>query len=279
LRRNEDILEINKDGRKVHYKAKINGLKKESKMETTNIIQVKPFHWRTLVAMAALLNLAVLLFMGLVQRDNLAITLAAITLAGFALSRFRSGLPGVLLLGLLFTDISIWTVSGAVNNFMHREQGWALLLPSFLGVISLTGLVASAGAVINRRKAHEGSRTAMMVGSASLGLLLLAAAASLLTSIPESRDVQAAEVSLGSKNMEYSSHALLSSSGEITVNLANEDLWWHTFTIDELGVDLNVPMGVSRSVTFSAPPGEYRFYCAIPGHEAIGMHGVLTVEK
>jgi uncharacterized cupredoxin-like copper-binding protein len=53
----------------------------------------------------------------------------------------------------------------------------------------------------------------------------------------------------------------------------------HTFTIDELGVDLNVPMGAERSVTFNAPAGEYRFYCGIPGHETIGMYGILTVAE
>ena len=30
-------------------------------------------------------------------------------------------------------------------------------------------------------------------------------------------------------------------------------------------------------VTFTAAPGTYTFYCAIPGHESIGMRGTLTV--
>ena len=32
-----------------------------------------------------------------------------------------------------------------------------------------------------------------------------------------------------------------------------------------------------QQVTFTAAPGTYRFYCAIPGHTALGMAGTLTV--
>lgn len=53
-------------------------------------------------------------------------------------------------------------------------------------------------------------------------------------------------------------------AGEVTVGLANQDLFWHTFTIEELGVDLPVPVGASLTVTFDASPGNYRFICPDP---------------
>jgi plastocyanin len=248
-------------------------------MENTQLAEIKVFRWRTLLSLAALANLAVLLFMGLVQRDSLALILAAITLAGLGLTRFRSGVLGILLLGLLFTDIAIWTASGAVNNFLHREHRLALLLPSFLGAISSTGLIAAVGTWIFRNKKDGGSRLAVLVGTACLALLIIACAASLLLRTPEARAPQAAELVLGSKNMLYSTSDITANAGEITVKLTNDDLWWHTFTIDELGVDLHVPMGADRSVSFEAPAGDYYFYCSIPGHEAIGMHGLLKVTE
>jgi hypothetical protein len=125
-------------------------------MEATNLAQVKSFHWRSLLDLAALANLAVLLFMGLAQSDTLALVLGTITIVGLALTRIRNGLLGVIILGLLFADIAGWTVSGAANNFLHREQGLTLLLPSFLGVISLTGLAAVAGSLI--KLAQEADR-------------------------------------------------------------------------------------------------------------------------
>lgn len=56
--------------------------------------------------------------------------------------------------------------------------------------------------------------------------------------------------------------------------MTNKDGTLHTFTIDELDVDLASPGGTSARVTFEAEPGTYRFYC-VP-HEA-DMNGKLTV--
>lgn len=248
-------------------------------METTALSLRKTLSWRTLLKLAALANLAVLLFMGLVQRDTLALGLGAVTLVGLALLRVWRGLPGAVLLGLLFADITVWTVSGAVNNLMYGERGLALLLPSLLGVFSLTGLAACVGVVINRRTPQAGSRAALLVGGIGLGLLVGVTALSLLPGAALAQSTPATEIVLGSKSMLYTTTELDAEPGEVTVSLWNDDLWWHTFTIDELGIDLYVPMGAERSVTFNAPPGVYRFYCGIPGHEALGMAGTLNVGK
>jgi hypothetical protein len=40
--------------------------------------------------------------------------------------------------------------------------------------------------------------------------------------------------------MAYSQSVLVAEAGELTLELANADLFWHTFTVDELGVDLLV---------------------------------------
>jgi plastocyanin len=63
----------------------------------------------------------------------------------------------------------------------------------------------------------------------------------------------------------------------VTVALRNRDLFWHTFTIDALRVDIRAPVGRLRSATFEARPGTYSYYCRIPGHSALGMRGTLTV--
>jgi plastocyanin len=248
-------------------------------MEAARQATVKVFQWRTLLNLAALANLAVLLFIGIGQQDNLALVLSGLTVLGLALTRLRSGLAGALLLGVLFADISFWTISGAVNNFIYREQGLALLLPSYLGIISLTGLLAAVGTAVKRSRTVQPSRLAPLLGGTALVLLVLVSAASIWMGTASAAPGQESELALGSSSMLYSSSDLTARAGEITLRLGNDDLWWHTFTIDELDVDLQVPMRAERSVTFSAPPGEYRFYCSIPGHEALGMHGTLTVEK
>ncbi len=53
----------------------------------------------------------------------------------------------------------------------------------------------------------------------------------------------------------------------------------HTFTIDELGV--NVRFGTGKATVRFTPdrPGQFEYYCAIPGHRERGMIGTLVVEE
>lgn len=52
----------------------------------------------------------------------------------------------------------------------------------------------------------------------------------------------------------------------------------NTLTIEELGVDLRVPIGAEFPIAFVAPPGEYVFMCAAQGHPGAGTVGTLVVE-
>ena len=74
-----------------------------------------------------------------------------------------------------------------------------------------------------------------------------------------------------------STTSLATPAGQVTVVLTNQDLFWHTFTIDELHVDLEARLGGTPEATFTAPPGSYRFYCRVPAHVAAGMEGTLTI--
>ncbi|MGI8873369.1 MAG: cupredoxin domain-containing protein, partial [Egibacteraceae bacterium] len=55
-----------------------------------------------------------------------------------------------------------------------------------------------------------------------------------------------------------------------------QDLYAHTFTVDELGVNQTLVADQSARVEITAAPGEYRYYCAIPGHEF--MEGTRLVQ-
>ncbi len=56
----------------------------------------------------------------------------------------------------------------------------------------------------------------------------------------------------------------------------NKDLYRHTFTVESLGIDEEVPAGVDRRVVIDAEPGRYEFICDVEGHEE-DMKGTLTV--
>jgi plastocyanin len=78
-------------------------------------------------------------------------------------------------------------------------------------------------------------------------------------------------------NAKYSVKTLTADRGTVTIDFTNNDLFWHTFTISALGVDIQTPVKGHRRVSVNAAPGTYEFFCAVPGHKQIGMHGTLVV--
>jgi plastocyanin/mono/diheme cytochrome c family protein len=56
----------------------------------------------------------------------------------------------------------------------------------------------------------------------------------------------------------------------------------HDFVVDELGINEPLPAGSSDAIMVTIPedaePGEYTFYCSVPGHRESGMEGTLTIE-
>ena len=64
---------------------------------------------------------------------------------------------------------------------------------------------------------------------------------------------------------------------DMTVQLPNEGVALHNFSIDELGIDVDIAPGATEETVINAPAGEYEFYCNVPGHKEAGMDGTLTV--
>jgi plastocyanin len=73
---------------------------------------------------------------------------------------------------------------------------------------------------------------------------------------------------------------LTASAGEVTINLTNEAQIPHNVAVEGNGVDevSETVTGGETSLTLTLEPGEYTFYCAVPGHREAGMEGTLIVE-
>lgn len=84
-------------------------------------------------------------------------------------------------------------------------------------------------------------------------------------------------ISMESKSFAFSPETLQGKVGEI-VSLDITSTGQHTFTIDELGVNVVTKHGETTRVEFVPDKaGIYEYYCAIPGHKEAGQVGVLTV--
>jgi uncharacterized cupredoxin-like copper-binding protein len=72
----------------------------------------------------------------------------------------------------------------------------------------------------------------------------------------------------------------------VTFVLTNEGEILHNFSITEHGNDglenlnivENVEPGQTKSITITAPEGDYYFFCDQPGHEQAGMRGYLNLQ-
>jgi plastocyanin len=65
---------------------------------------------------------------------------------------------------------------------------------------------------------------------------------------------------------------------DVTVSLPNTGAALHNFSVDELGISVDVAPGDTGSATINAAAGTYEFYCNVPGHKEAGMLGTLTVQ-
>jgi len=85
-------------------------------------------------------------------------------------------------------------------------------------------------------------------------------------------------VSMNVRSFSFSPKTLKARVGESIV-LEVEAIGQHTFTIDELGVNISLPHGTTTRVEFTPSQiGTFTYYCAIPGHRKAGQIGTLTVE-
>jgi plastocyanin len=70
-------------------------------------------------------------------------------------------------------------------------------------------------------------------------------------------------------------------SGQFTITMKNASDLPHAIEVEGPGVEEEgetVEKGGTSKVTAELKPGEYEFYCPVPGHKEGGMKGTLTVK-
>jgi uncharacterized cupredoxin-like copper-binding protein len=82
-----------------------------------------------------------------------------------------------------------------------------------------------------------------------------------------------------SGELAFEKDSLTAPAGEITLVMENPSAVEHNIAVKN-GVEEEgevVGQGGTSEVTVTLEAGEYEFYCSVPGHEAAGMEGTLTV--
>ena len=222
-----------------------------------------PSRSRLLLHRVALVAFVALLGTGIWLRDVEAIAFAVAVLVGVFLLPVRNGLLGRIVLAIVFIDTIGWMAPAAFSSLRHHDAVVCVAVPVAIGTIALAGLIAAIG-----------------IGVRVVPIALVVIAIGVVGYAAGTTDgihARPGDVRVAGKNVRFSPQRVRTDAGQITIVFNNKDLFWHTFTIDKLDVDIRVPVKATRRVTLDAPPGTYRYYCAIPGHEAAGMKGTLVV--
>jgi len=229
--------------------------------------------WRRLVFLAGILATvamgAVALLLGDIEAGVVAMGFAVATW----LTRVRRGTLGAIGVALASVITLFFMLTAAVTNIRAGSAMSSVFVSAGLAAVALLGLVAALGFLTRRSSPSTTGPWAAVISSSLVLIGLVVWGASTARA-----ETKAGDIHLVAKNVAFTETELATTAGEVTVTLENKDLFWHTFTIEELGVDLRVPVGAQLPITFDAPPGEYEFVCDIPGHTEAGMSGTLTVE-
>ncbi len=147
-------------------------------------------------------------------------------------------------------------------------------LTLFIQVATIVGIVAAI--LVLRGRGDEVSGAPRTLGAVAALVVIVGVALSVYSSTTyDSEEAEGGDVRVVTEDIEFAPTSLSADEGTVTVFIDNKDLTLHTFTIDKLDVDVDVPAGKSTRVTFEAEQGSYDFYC-VP-HEG-DMEGTLEIQ-
>ena len=146
------------------------------------------------------------------------------------------------------------------------------VMTGLMVVLALSNLVSAIAA---SRASSTGAR-AGLAGRATVALMLLVVAVAVIGRVTyDSPAVQSGDIEIAAQDYKFSTNVIEADGGEVSVFIDNKDSALHTFTVEELDVDVAIPGGSTARVTFDATAGSYEFIC-IP-HES-DMNGTLEVQ-
>lgn len=198
----------------------------------------------------------------------LAIFAVVFTVVAVALRRGAPRWVEWLALGLGVVFI-VGNLPFAIADLAHPESvaGFAPAL-----VAMVTALFVVLAALMARRGA---SVAPGRVGAAFAAVVVVGIAVSGALSAGLSDDErQDADVVVVAKSVEYPER-VEAGAGQVSFFVENEDPFRHTFVIEGTEVEQELPGGTARRVEATLEPGEYRYFCDVPGHE--DMEGTLIV--
>jgi len=174
--------------------------------------------------------------------------------------------------GVLSVLVIVLNAPFLVADLSHPESAIGFNTTTLPVLTALAGILAGLSVWWAALAGKAATRTVLVLA----GLFLVGIVVSVIGALGLKSDTaQAGDLDLLAKRADYLPEALTASPGTLGVFVENQDPFRHTFTITELGVDVEIPANTDRRIELDLPAGTYRFHCTVPGHDA--MNGTITV--
>lgn len=199
--------------------------------------------------------------------------------------RDRLFLPVVLPLVLFGTIVVLVGLFAVILLFNTREAALVLAIVAAGGVLFGTGLASSQDRLTAPKRLAI--VTAALIPIVVGGLFALGVGDVPAEELNINRTPHVAKAVLSGSTAElvatefrFEPDSGTLDAGEVEVTVTNEGQAFHTFVFEGLEdqFKLEINPGESASGTIELPPGEYVFYCDVPGHRQAGMEGRVTVQ-
>ena len=229
--------------------------------------------WRKLAVRAAFAIPIVFLLLMAISMEFvpfLMIFIVVFAVLGFWAS--RGGKVSAIVLGVL----SVIFIVTNLPFVMETLSVPASLVDFISSAWILLAAVTAATAGFFAFQGVEGRDGARTFARVVLGLAAVAVVVSVFSFVTYEDDTkQEGDIEITTADFEFQPEEIDADGGTVGVFITNEDPASHTFTIEELDVDVVIPQGASVRVEFDAEGGEYEFVCT--PHEESGMTGTLEV--
>jgi uncharacterized cupredoxin-like copper-binding protein len=209
---------------------------------------------------------------------------AAGLILGIPVGRWRWTPLSATLLGLIMLAGN-WDL--VIYELAHPESFHSFTFMVVAVALALLSIGVGLAATMQNYRYPVGERhTPRGLVAALVGVVALCLGAVLVAAIPQTSgtgvnsEVLAQLPALTTPGFQFDQTEIHVRAGEtVALRLDNTHGVPHSFDIDELDVHVAMPSGESALALFRPTiPGEYSYYCGIPGHRQAGMVGKLIVE-
>lgn len=149
----------------------------------------------------------------------------------------------------------------------HPETPASFLPDAFIVIVALSVV---AGAIAGLRRAATRRPIVLVAGVAALGAVAISLVAAAGV---ESAARQPGDVTVEAVGAEFPARVQVPTGAALWVD--NQDPFRHTLVIEDTDVHVELTGSTAVRVDADLAPGTYRYFCSVPGHEA--MEGELVV--